>query len=61
MYLVNIVDTFSKFSGSYLVNSKEGKVISEKLEDFITTHGSPNELLSDNGLEYVNVNVTNVC
>ncbi len=61
LYLINIIDTFSKFAVSYLVTSKEGKIVAEKLEDFITTHGAPIQLLSDNGLEFVNINVNNIC
>ena len=60
LYLLNILDHFSKFLISYLIPNKYGKTISEKLNDCFNRFGTPKEIGSDNGIEFVNKHVTNL-
>ena len=46
------MDHFSKYLVSYLVINKSGKEIAKKIEDCIKNIGRPEQILSDNGLNY---------
>ena len=56
-YLLNIVDHFSKYLVSYLIEKKNAKIICDKLEDCFKTIGVPKQIGSDNGSEFVNKKV----
>ena len=58
LYLINIIDHFSKYVSSYLLSNKKGKTILDKIKSFITDVGNPDEFGFDNGKEFVNEDVT---
>jgi len=59
-YILNIVDHFSKYLVSYLIQNKTGKEIIKKIEDCIKNIGRPKQILSDNGSEFISKNVKNL-
>ena len=54
LYIFNIIDHFSKFGMSYLIENKEAKTILKFLKNALECNGFPNELGSDNGREFRN-------
>ena len=48
-YLLVVVDTYSKFPETEVVNSTEAKACIPKLDKIFATHGIPTKLKSDNG------------
>ena len=50
----NIIDHFSKFGISYLINNKESKTILKFLEITLECYGIPDEIGSDKGIEFKN-------
>ena len=53
-YLFNIIDHFSKFGMSFLLENKEAKTILHYLEFALECYGMPEEIGSDNGREFKN-------
>jgi hypothetical protein len=53
-YIFNIVDHFSKFGMSYLIENKESKTVFKYLKIALECNGYPSELGSDNGKEFCN-------
>ena len=53
-YLINIIDLFSKYTGSYLLGNKTGNLIKEKIKIFLDEEGNPLEIGLDNGKEFLN-------
>lgn len=56
-HLFNILDHFSKFLISYSIKDKVGKTISMLLNKTFKKYGKPEQLLSDNGSEFINKKV----
>ncbi len=54
LYVLDIIDHFSKFCNSYLLNTKEKYEIFTHIRDFIENYGKPNYLVTDNGTEFKN-------
>ena len=54
LYLLNIIDHFSKFGMSFLLDNKEAKNILSKLKIAFEGNGYPEEVGSDNGREFKN-------
>ena len=52
--LFNIIDHFSKFGMSFLLENKEAKTILHYLEFALECYGMPEEIGSDNGREFKN-------
>ena len=48
-YLFNIIDIFSKFSGSYIISNKWADTIVGYIKEFINKYGKPKKLHSGNG------------
>ena len=60
-YILSIVDHFSKFNDSYLLENKTQSTILEKIKLFCEFYEYPIELGSDNGREFINPSVQNFC
>ena len=64
-YLLNIVDVYSRYAWSYPIKSKDGKLISEIIDEIleeirkIFPH-SPITITTDLGSEFVNSNMTDL-
>ena len=58
-YLINIIDHFSKYTGSYLLENKTGNLVKEKIKNFLDEEGNPLEIGFDNGKEFLNKYVIN--
>lgn len=54
IYLLNIIDHFSKFGMSHIINDKKAETILEKLKISFECYGFPEEVGSDNGREFRN-------
>ena len=52
--LLSIIDTFSKFTYNYILNSKKSDKILWCLKDFINRYGKPVKLHNDNRKEFYN-------
>ena len=58
-YVLDIIDHFTKFSQSYLLNTKETLEVFCKIREFIEFYGIPKYLISDNGSEFKNKKLKN--
>ena len=56
-YLFNILDHFNKFLISYAIKDKSGKTIVELLKKTFKKFGKPEQILGDNGSEFINKKV----
>ena len=54
MYLLSIIDHFSKFAENFLINNKDKKTVLNKIKIFIKKYGPPDKILPDNGGEFIN-------
>ena len=61
LYVLDIIDHFSKFCNSYLLNTKEKYEIFTHIKDFIENYGKPNYLVTDNGTEFKNNLLSEYC
>ena len=53
-YILNIIDHFSKFTGSYLLERKNAKSVLYSVNEFVSCNGIPKILQADNGREFSN-------
>ena len=51
-YLMNVIDTFSKFLWSYPIPNKESPTVVRHLEGILLREGAPKVISSDNGKEF---------
>ena len=58
-YLFNIIDHFSKFGMSYLIENKKSSTIYKNLKFALDCNGFPYEIGSDNGKEFRNELIEN--
>ena len=49
IYLLSIIDHFSKFANNYILPNKEHKTVISKINNFIVKNGIPDKILTDNG------------
>ena len=61
LYVLDIIDHFSKFCNSYLLNTKEKYEIFTHIREFIENYGKPNYLVTDNGTEFKNNLLSEYC
>ena len=61
IYLLTIIDHFSKYAGTYLINNKESNTVLNKIKDFIKKNGQPEKILTDNGSEFINNKFKKFC
>ena len=54
IYLLSILDHFSKYAKNYIINKKDDKTVIKKIVDFIDNNGLPEKILTDNGGEFRN-------
>ena len=54
LYLLNIIDHFSKYAFSYILENKTADTILDKIKDCFLNHGYPEELGTDNSPEFSN-------
>jgi hypothetical protein len=60
-FILCIRDTFSRFTVLYPMKSTEAKCVAHNLLLFIGTFGCPKQILSDNGSEFVNNLIEELC
>ena len=61
IYLLTIIDHFSKYAGTYSINNKESITVLNKIKDFIKKNGQPEKILTDNGYEFINNKFKKFC
>ena len=61
VYLLSIIDHFSKLTDNYFICSNEQKTVLNKIKLFINKYGIPNKILTDNEGEFVNKTFKNYC
>ena len=54
LYLLNIIDHFSKYAFSYILEKKTADIVLDKIKDCFLNHGYPEEFGTDNGPEFSN-------
>ena len=52
LYLLNIIDHFSKYAFSYILEKKTADIALNKIKDCLLNHGYPEEFGTDNGPEF---------
>lgn len=60
-YIITVIDHFSKFTQSYLLNTKESLEVFSKIRNFIETFGPSKYLVTDNGRELKNKTLKQFC
>lgn len=60
-WILNIVDSFSKFLWSYKLKTKSAKEVADALEDCFMRYGPPVTIQSDNGKEFKNNILSALC
>ena len=60
-YALDIIDHFSKYNESYLLNTKESLEIFPYFKNFIKRHGIPKYIITYNGKEFKNNLFKNFC
>ena len=60
-YILNIIDHFTKFTGSYLLERKSAQEVLYAINEFILRNGKPQILQSDNGREFNNKLINEYC
>jgi hypothetical protein len=60
-YVIDIINHFSKYTESNLLNTKESYEIFPKIKNFIKIHDAPKYLITDNGGEFKNHMLKKFC
>ena len=60
-WILCIIDLFTKFAHCYALRNKEACTVVKKLKKWIQTIGEPKKLQSDNGGEFKNHLMTQLC
>ena len=60
-YILDIVDHFSKYTNSFLLNTKNAYEIYPLIKNFMNTYGYPKYLITDNGTEFKNKLIKSLC
>jgi hypothetical protein len=60
-YIITIIDCFTRFVELYPVVDTTAEVAARALLHFVGRYGSPSEILSDNGSQYVNKLIAEFC
>ena len=58
---MNVIDHFSKFLWSFPLKNKSGALVAFNLQRLFMVDGSPSILASDNGVEFRNSEMTELC
>jgi hypothetical protein len=61
VYILVAVDNFTRFVQLYSTKTVEGKEAAERLLWYCATFGTPSQIFSDNGTQFVNELVTSLC
>ena len=56
-YIVVVIDTFTRYLVTYPARTMEAEECAKLLNRFTTTYGIPDEILTDNGGQYVNLHL----
>ena len=54
LYLLNIIDHFSKYAFCYILKKKTADIVLDKIKDCFLNHRYPEEFGSNNGSEFLN-------
>ena len=60
-YILNIIDHFTKFTGSYLLERKSAQEVLYSINDFILRNDKPQIIQADNGREFKNNLLNEYC
>ena len=52
LYLLSIIDHFTKFAQNYILTNKDKTSVLKRLKKFCNNYGYPDKILTDNGLEF---------
>ena len=61
VYILNIVDHYSKFAYSFIQNSKTSKEVLENFKKYLDKFGIPKNVHTDNGGEFINKDFQKFC
>jgi hypothetical protein len=60
LYLLSIIDHFSKFACNYIIKNKEKKTVLNNIKKFINKYGVPDKILTDKGGNFEIMNLKNI-
>ncbi len=61
-YILTAIDHYGKWLETKVLNNKKAETVTAALQSIIIDkHGSPKRLLTDNGLEFINKDLQNLC
>ena len=61
IYILSLLDHFSKYAGNYILYDKEAETVLNKIKEFIKNNGKPERILTDNGSEFINKKFKKFC
>ena len=61
IYIISIIDHFSKFAKNFVIDKKDQNTVLEKINKFIDLFGKNQKILTDNGKEFKNKKFNNYC
>ena len=61
LYILSILDHFSKFSANFIIKNKDKISVLNKIKKFIEKYGAPDKILTDNGGEFINNEFKKFC
>ena len=61
LYILSILDHFSKFSANFIIKNKDKITVLNKIKKFIEKYGAPDKILTDNGGEFINNEFKKFC
>ena len=61
LYILSILDHFSKFSANFIIKNKDKITVLNKIKKYIKKYGAPDKILTDNGGEFINNEFKKFC
>lgn len=60
-FILTAIDMFSRRAETQIINKKGAESVCDFVEKLIKKFGKPESILSDNGLEFANLELKNLC
>ena len=61
LYILSILDHFSKFSANFIIKNKDKITVLNKIKKFVEKYGAPDKILIDIGGEFINNEFKKFC
>ena len=60
-YIMTVMDLFTKYAEAFPIRKHTAPIVAEKLGEVFARHGTPLQLLSDQGPEFESTLITELC